>query len=52
MNKIWNISMLIGKSDVRGYQLEAENATKAAELAKIFYKGTVIRVALAEYDQD
>jgi len=52
MNKIWNVSMLIGKSDIRGYQLEAENATKAVMLAEKFYKGSVIRIALSEYDQE
>lgn len=48
---LWNVSVKNNKNVVVGYTFEAEGAAKAVDKAELLY-GTVIRICLAEYDED
>ena len=52
LNQIWNVSVIKynEKSIVTGYQFYANNIRGAIEQGEKF--GTVIKVALSEFDED
>lgn len=50
---IFNYSVLSSKGFLLGYQIEADSISEALSKAEILYgKGNIVRICLAEYDND
>lgn len=51
IKRIWNVSVKLGNA-ISGYQFEGNNITHVLKQAQHELAGEVIKIALADYDED